>query len=296
MSQPEEQLPLRPVLTLTEEELLVLTHDQLGVVPARIQLPQQPEQVNLVRAVAVRTLMARGLIRPTTAQGTTDTQTDTDPHPSLGSPAPTEIPWEATEPLGLTLSLREVAPVVLGLQRVLGPRVAEVSDPGDAQSSIAIRYLHLHPDVAVIEDVTPAGMHSFLTVFADRFAEAVADFIRPPEAVPGATGPHTLRTDSVRSLTDAERPAVAELLSCLGHPTVLVEAAMVWGLTSGASPAQPESLLLALGPGGSYRSRDSRTYHPVDPDRAIAELLAQALDGCQGPPAQGNGAGAAGPT
>ena len=34
-----EQLPMHPVLTLTEEELLVLTGGHLGVVPPRIQVP-----------------------------------------------------------------------------------------------------------------------------------------------------------------------------------------------------------------------------------------------------------------
>lgn len=253
-----EAPPLLPVLTLTEEELLVLTDDDLGVVPPRLRLPDTTEGAELVRTVALRALMARGLVSPLPRATSI-----------LGAEAAGSadgVGWEAAEPLGLTLSLRALATAVLGLQRVLGPRVEEVpaGRADETESTTATRYLHLHPQIAVIEDVTTDGMHSLLTVLPDRFDDAVSDFIRPPEAVPGTGKP--------RRLASTGDTAVADLLTSLGHPTVLVEAAVLSG------PA-PVSQMLALGPGGCFRSADSIVYHPVDPDAAIADLVRSALGG-----------------
>jgi hypothetical protein len=247
--------PLRPALTLTEEELLVLTHGDLGVVPPRVQLPRDPQQADLVLSVALRSLMARGLVLPSELD---DSSGDSG--------------WVSTEPLGLTLLLRHTAPSVIALQRVLGPRAEEAADVG-REPTVSVRYLHLHEEVGVLEDVTAAGMHSLLTVPAARCEEAVADFIVPPDAEPG-TGP-------TRSL-GAGREAVTELLAALGHPTVLVEVAI--GHLGAGDPGQQEDELrtptegagawmLALGPHGTFCSRDSREYHPVGPAQAVTELL-----------------------
>lgn len=225
-----QTLPLRPVLTVTEEELLVLTHGDLGVVPPRIELPDDSDQRDLALSVATRSLMARGLVTP---EGAT---------------------WAATEPLGLALCLRSLASCVLALQRVLGPHPGGAPDP-----SVATRYLHVHPGIAVLEDVSDHGMHSLLTVESAHWERAVADFIVPPDAEPGA-GP-------VRVLAAGEG-AVGELLADLGHPTVLVEAAALL-------PDGVHSVMVALGPGGTFVSQDSQRYRPTTPDEAVSELLRQ---------------------
>nr|WP_237565629.1 hypothetical protein [Ornithinimicrobium cavernae] len=286
-----DQPPLRPVLTLTEEELLVLTDGDLGVVPPRLSVPGDPGAEELVRAVALRTLMARGLVVPrrgdetdarVTGPGMTtsrDAGASDDPDSSATASRDVGVSWEATEPLGLTLSLRELAPVVLGLQRVLGPRRDDPVPHDQPEPTVAVRYLHLHADVAVIEDVTADGMHSLLTVFPDRYPEAVADFIRPPGAVPGEGETRFLGepVGSNPGRHPAGEAAVADLLAALGHPTVLVEVALLRVVGGGAAPAEPTQQMLALGPGGTFRSWDSRSYHPVDPDRVITDLLAEAL-------------------
>lgn len=280
MGTQESVHPMNPVLTLTEEELLVLTGGHLGVVPARLQLPQDAESAALVDAVATRTLMARGLILPRGA-------------------GQEGAAWEATEPLGITLSLRELAPVVLGLQRVLGPlpgatgpgggdaasgataahdevggRSKEAA-PHEDGSTVAVRYLHLHREVAVIEDVTPEGMHSLLSVFPDSYVDAVADFIRPPEAVPGEGAVRTGRRE--KGPSGLSPAAVADLLAALEHPTVLVEALIQPIARDGEPPLEAAGQMLALGPGGTFRSTDSLRYEPVDPDEAIRDLIEQVL-------------------
>lgn len=261
----EEALPLRPVLTLTEEEMLVLTHGELGI-PRQIELPTDAAGADLVRSVALRTLMARGLVVPG-AGGATD-----------------GIPWEATEPLGVTLTLRALAPVVLELQRVLGVLEARHVSGTPAVSTLAVRYLHLHEDVAVIEDVTPHGMHSLLTVYADRYEDAIGDFIRPPGAVAGTGEPRTLRGEGAEpERTEPERTdpggTVTGLLASMGDPTVLVEAAVVRAGEDRKARPEHEAVMLALGPGGTFWSADSVTYHPVDPGQAIQDLLRRATMG-----------------
>lgn len=242
------QEPLRPVLTLTEEELWVLTDGRLGVVPPRIAEPEDPAATDLIRSVALRALMARGLVLPRAVRRD-------------------GVAWEAAEPLGMALQLRELAPTVLGLHRALGPLAGD-QDGGQGHAhpvgTSAVRYLHLHEELGVIEDVTDDGMHSLLPVFPDRYREAVADFIRPPDAVAG-------RGD-VRQLGDS----VESLLVALGSPTVLVEASVVTGIGPGGPPPEPVGQMLALGPGGTFRSHDSRSYHPVDPDGVIGDLLRDA--------------------
>lgn len=275
--------PLRPALILTEEELLVLTHRDLGVVPPRVALPRDAEQAELVLSVAARSLMARGLVLPEAGDATTgdgsstaadgDCSTEAE---GAGSREAEGDGWIATEPLGLTLVLRHTAPSVLALQRVLG--AAPDQPPDRAVGAAAVRYLHMHHEIAVVEDVTPEGMHGLLTVPAARYDEAVADFIVPPDAQPGA-GPLRVLGDGI--------DAVAELLAVLGHPTVLVEAA-VRNLVSddpaqdgqssstGVEDVEAVPWMLALGPGGSFCSRDSRTYEPVSPSQAVADLLRRA--------------------
>lgn len=272
----ERPPPLRPVLTLTEEELLVLTDGEHGVVPPRLQLPSDAEQAELVRTVALRSLMARGLVTPRADRdGSSQWGLVADRAPEAGTDEGEAVAWEATEPLGLTLTLRALAPAVLGLQRVLGPLCADASagNRHEAEPTTAVRYLHLHPEIAVIEDVTPDGMHSLLTVLPQRYADAVADFIRPPEAVPGTGAAHRLE--------DTGDTAVADLLAALGHPTVLVEAATLCApgvpVRGRDGPDGPVTQMLALGPGGCFRSPDAIVYHPVDPDVAIRELVQTAL-------------------
>ncbi|USQ75171.1 hypothetical protein [Ornithinimicrobium cryptoxanthini] len=237
-------IPLRPALTVTEEELLVLTHGDLGVVPPRIELPADTDQRDLALSVATRSLMARGLVTPEPPEGSR-------PYPSELADA---AAWVASEPLGLTLCLRSLAPCVLALQRVLGPYPGGAADP-----SVATRYLHLHPGIAVLEDVTDHGMHSLLTIEREHWERAVADFIVPPDAEPG-TGP-------VRVLGTGEG-AVSELLADLGHPTVLVEAAALL-------PDGVRSRMVALGPGGTFVSEDSQAYRPTALREMITELLQQ---------------------
>lgn len=280
----EATLPLRPVLVLSEEELLVLTDGDLGVVPPRTRLSSAPGTADLVRAVAVRSLMARGLIHPC----------GTDPH--AGQEA---VAWEATEPLGLALGLRALAPIVLALHRVLGAHGSD-APPGESSdvpppSTVATRYLHLHPEVAVIEDVTPEGMHGILTVFPDRYVEAVTDFVTPPDVVAGSGGPRTL-TDGVAGAEPGDHP-VTRLMAELGDPTVLVEVSLMRVALDGRTE-QDGQFMLALGPQGTFWSEDSRTYHPVGPTEVIAELLSRALPSAPEPvrPGQGSGAGAGGPT
>lgn len=236
----------------------MLTHGDLGVVPPRIPLPADPDQRDLALAVATRSLMARGLVTPEPAEakpgpaGAAVTQPE-GAAPRAAGP-PDAATWAATEPLGLTLCLRALAPCVLALQRVLGPHPGGAPDP-----SVATRYLHLHSGIAVLEDVTDHGMHSLLAIEREHWERAVAEFIVPPDAEPGA-GP-------VRVLGAGEG-AAGDLLADLGHPTVLVEAGALL-------PDGVESLMVALGPGGTFLSQDSQRYHPTTPGQAVTELLRQ---------------------
>lgn len=242
-------IPLRAALTVTEEELLVLTHGDLGVVPPRIELPADVDQRHLALSVATRALMARGLVAP-------EPPVCDRPYPSgARSELADTTAWVASEPLGLALCLRSLASCVLALQRVLGPHPGGAPDP-----SAATRYLHLHPGIAVLEDVTDHGMHSLLTIEREHWERAVAEFIVPPDAEPGA--------GLVRLLGTGEG-AVGDLLADLGHPTVLVEAGALL-------PAGVESLMVALGPGGTFLSQDSQRYHPTTPGKVVTELLRQA--------------------
>ena len=70
---------------------------------------------------------------------------------------------------------------------------------------------------------------------------------------------------------------MAELLAALEHPTVLVEVVIQQIVQEGEQPTEASHHMLALGPRGTFRSRDSLTYHPVDPDEVIADLLEEAL-------------------
>lgn len=264
------QLPMRPVLTLTEEELLVLTDDDLGVVPPRLQLPPEQSQVDLVRTVALRTLMARGFVQPIEHGASGDVGASAGEHVSPAD----GVAWEATEPLGVALEVRAVAPVVLALQRVLGPPVPAPGQPRPPDQPVDVRYLHLHPEVGVIEDVTEAAMHSLLTVLPDRYGDAVTDFICPPEAVAGTGGVRVL--GGGRGAPEQSEGAVLALLADLGHPTVLVEAALLRHDLGGGVPSQSH-LVLALGPGGCFRSDDSRRYYPIDPEQVGADLISWAL-------------------
>lgn len=263
---PVERLPLRPVLTLTEEELLVLTEGAPGPVPARVSLPVESEE--LVHAVALRCLMARGLVLPAGA-------------------GDDGVSWEVTEPLGVTLALRHEAHTVLALHRTLGPLKTEAAAGGGG--TVGVRYLHLHEEMAVIEDVTEDGMHGLLTVFAERYQDAIAEFIRPPGAVAGHGQvlhlPETLRPPADEAPASGAETVLGGFLHSLGDPTVIVEVAVAReGEVTGGT-------MLTFGPGGCYRSHDSRSYHPVDPDGAIADLVRSTL-----PQTWGSGAGAAGPT
>lgn len=260
----DELLPLRPALVLSEEELLVLTDGDRGVVPARIELPETPEAADLVREVATRTLMARGFITPT------------GPDRPADDHGRQQIEWEAAEPLGLTLSVRALAPVVMALSRVLGPLETE-QRPGEGPPAptSAVRYLHLHPEVAVIEDVTPAGMHGLLTAFPDRFHEAIADFILPSDVAPGAGPVRTLPGGLDPDRTHGEPES--GLLGGLGNPRVIVEAGILRPRPEPGTPPDPDWSMLVLGPEGTFCSQDSRTYHPVDPHEAIDDLLRRAL-------------------
>lgn len=282
----DDTLPLRPALTLTEEELLTLTNGTLGVVPARLPELADPAATDLVRSVALRCLMARGLVLPTGAAQQAGAAQDAGATQQTGAAQQAGVAWEAAEPLGLTLTLRELAPTVLALRRELGALREEAQSGGpESEGTSAVRYLHLHREIAVIEDVTDDGMHSFLPVFPDRYQDAVAEFIKPPDAIAGQGG--------VQSLDGT----VEELLEALGSPTVLVETSLITGVGEGVPPAEPVSQMLALGPGGSFRSHDSLTYHPVDPDGAIADLLREALGAQAGNDwvGEGSGAGADGP-
>lgn len=250
----QSTLPLQPALTLTEEELLVLTHGDHGVVPPRIELPVDGDERDLVLSVATRCLMARGLMTPEPPAG--------EPRDSPGgmTTRPETAAWVASEPLGLALCLRSLAPCVLALQRVLGPHPGGAPDP-----SVATRYLHLQPGIAVLEDVSDHGMHSLLTLEREHWERAVTDFIVPPDARPGA-GP--------ARVLGAEQGAVGRLLADLGDPTVLVEAAAML-------PEGVRSWMVALGPGGTFISDDSQVYHPVAPAEMITELLLQVAEPLQ---------------
>lgn len=252
----EEAWPLRPILTLTQEELMVLTNGDVTVVPPRMPLPPDEASANLVNTVALRSLMARGIVLPT------------------GHTPDGGVGWEMIEPFGVLITLRETAPTGVVLRRVLGPLRDAVNGQHDPpEGTVATRYLHLHEEIGVIEDLTDNGMHSMLSVYLERYPEAVADFIKPPDARPGSGG---VRTRGAAS---------EEFLASLGWPTVLVEISVVGDRRD--ADAVPVHQLLVLGPGGTFRSFDSVTYHPVDPDGAIRDLLAQVV---------GSGAGAAGPT
>lgn len=270
------ELPLRPVLVLTEEELLALTGGDLGMVPARLSLPTDPAGADLVRSVALRSLMARGFVMPGAPTQTLEPTSTREPTARSADSAPEagerEVRWQATEPLGMTLHLRHTAPTVLILDRVLGTLRDEAVHGAPGFTS-AMRYLHLHHDLGVIEDVTPDGMHGLLTVYADRFEDAIADFILPPDAVAGQGEPRRLRNGGGGPRTAEHEHALHELLESMGVPPVLVEAAVLRLGGQDSAPSMTDARMLALGPGGCFSSTDSVTYHPVEPRQAVRGLL-----------------------
>lgn len=187
--------------------------------------------------------------------------------------------WEAAEPLGLLLELRDAAPTVLGVRRLVG--ALRRSGEDEAAPSTATRYVHLLPGVAVVEDVTPQGMHALMVVVPEDWPDVLGQFLLPPDAVPGTGPPRQVRPPTTQGDRAAGAdpgltlvPDVAALMESLGHPTVLADLELL-------RPDTPEPLrrTLALGPGGCFTCRARGRFEPSDPARLPGDLVQWAREG-----------------
>lgn len=222
-----------PLLSVTDEELDALTSDQ-GVVVLPHLSGLDPAARRLARETARRSLRSRSLL-------------DDD-----GRPAGL---------LATVLELRAGAPVVLVLQRQVGP-------PPGGTPSAAVRYLHVIGDLAVLEDVDPHGRHALALADRPAWEGTIRDFLVPPDAAPGAG-----EGDPGTTLRFGAQAGARQVLADLAHPTVLGDAHVL-----AAREALTWSALLALGPGGCWAAQERRgsaahEWVPVRPEDVVALVL-----------------------
>lgn len=274
---------LTPLLTLTEEELDVLTEGRPGPVPPQVLPLGESVDTDLARTVALRSLLARGLVVP--LDGVIAVRSPDEAGAVQGGGALGEwtgVRWEAAEPLGLLLELRDAAPTVLGVRRLVGA-LQDSAEPA-AGPTTATRYLHLLPGVGVVEDVTPEGMHALMVVLPEDWPHALSQFLLPPDAVPGTGPPRQVATSDDSAGADASGPRrmpdhagareatllpdVPALLASLGHPTVMADLELLRPDTP-----EPQRRTLALGPGGCFSCQERGRFVPVDPAGLPADLV-----------------------
>lgn len=227
-----------PVVALTDEELLALTDDH-GVVVLPYAAGLEAAQRRVAVRAARRSLEARALIVNPQSGGAAVV--------SGGATA------AATGLLGSMLQLRAAAPTVMVLHRLLG------AAPEQEDSSV-VRYLHVVGQTCVVEDVSRDGIHHLGLATSESWAKVLTEFVVPPDAWGDPDGAPLVGHD----------PAAADtLLAALGHPTVLLDLAVV-----SAAPDDPPPWLLALGPHGCWCTRDQgRRYVSRYPAQLVGDAV-----------------------
>lgn len=241
------------ICLLTDEELDVLTGGARSpVATPYLDCLREPAR-EVARQTAGRSLMVRQILSPG-HRARTDLV--------AGIERDGVLPAEVTGLVRVVLDLRAGARVVCALHRLVG---AAEDEPTPEPESLS-RYLHVVDDVLAVEDVTPQGVHTLALTRWDRAGEAVAEFLVPPDA----GGSVEVQSDhrEVRDRGDA-----AELLSALGHPTVLAEVAVL----STARRQAPSRLTLALGSAGCYVGREGPAgtrYRSTTADGVVEQVVA----------------------
>lgn len=181
--------------------------------------------------------------------------------------------------LGVALDIRVAARAVVVLDRVMGPQESGGEDIH------AARLLHLTGAGVCVEDQDAAGVRALgLVADAEGAAAAVTAFLVPPDAVAGEG------EDVVAG------PGPDALMRALRGPSVLAELSLLLPAETGGRPAVEQTHLLALGPGGCFRStrpsgpgarEEAMRFTPVAPGWAHAWML----EVCGSVPDQGLGEG-----
>ena len=154
--------PPAAVLTLTDEQILAVDGWQRPQFAAMPFAQAHPEQRALAAGIALRTLVAAGLVTTTT-----------DARPR----------WLAAPVLAACLLLRRSAAVFTTLERTAA-QVTRV-------------HCCVHPAGVLEEEVTPAGLHRF-TVLSPQQAAARLAVLLDPEGVAGEAGePVTVATSAL---------------------------------------------------------------------------------------------------
>lgn len=224
-----------PVLALTDEELLVLTGGA-GPVVQPYTSGLEPEVLRIATDTARRSLLARHVLRPD------------DPSATVGAP------------LGALLALREGAPVVVVLHRLVGAPAEDAAGPGHTALT---RYLHVVDSIVLVEDVTAEGVHVFGLGAETSLEDTVRAFLVPPDA------PAT-PADGARPVQPGDDDP---LPAALGDPTVLAEVVVLHAAAEGPPPV----LTVALGPQGCFQgsSDDAEPplLHPVGAGDVVIQVL-----------------------
>lgn len=167
-----EPQAVRPLLTVTDEELLAIDGADQGVVamPYLARIPDS--EWELARSTALRGLRARGLLRISTEQPV-DVDRDVAPARESGRESGRELAEEAravdvADDLAWILGARRAPEAILAAQRMAGT-------PQGPQ--IALRYVHAVGGRVLIEDVSEDGLHAFAVAPRPALADLMRDYL-----------------------------------------------------------------------------------------------------------------------
>jgi hypothetical protein len=215
---------LRPLETLTDEEISVLGPDQ-GVVVAPFLSEMAPAERDTARATAFRGLVARGIVDPGDDDAT---------RPPVAEPAGSGDVTVDVRVRGDVLSLltlRQGAPAVVA--------VARTSTVGQD-----FWYAHVVEEVLLLEEVSATGLHRFALGHGHDLPALLARAVLHPDAADGTGEPIELPV-----APDGDAPA--ELVERIGL-AYLRSDVLVVTRTVGEEVERPELTGLFTGPLGSW--------------------------------------------
>lgn len=241
------------VTTLTDEEVDVLGHGG-GVVVAPWLNALDAGEAHLARTVAMRGLLARGIVSPAP-----------DGAPPLVGADRAEVDVLVRDDVLSVLTLRRAAPVVVAVART-------------GATSQDWWYAHVVGDYTVLEEVAPDGRHRFALGRTSDLAPMLRDAALHPDAAdgplddPGAVVvvPHDPAAGDVAVAT-----APPGLLRRLGDAHLRADVVVV---RRDREAPRGELLGVFTGPDGSWLVRTAAGSGRVRVEPVAVEALAEALD------------------
>jgi hypothetical protein len=252
---------LRPLETLTDEEISVLGPDQ-GVVVAPFLSEMADAERDTARATAFRGLVARGIVDPGDADDTTAPVAEPVAEPAASGDVAVDVRVRG-DVLSL-LTLRQGAPAVVA--------VARTSTVGQD-----FWYAHVVEEVLLLEEVSATGLHRFALGHARDLPTLLARAALHPDATDGSGEPIELPV-----APDGDAPA--ELVERIGLAYLRCDVLVVTR-TVGQEVERPEMTGLFTGPLGSWsivaRPGSPRAWAQAETrdslGRRLDDLAAQAL-------------------